>query len=449
MNYTPTFFECDISDVESLSGYCIKKKNGEILRDLTGGLTSHSILGWGSDEIAKLVYEQIKTYAHLDYKTFYDPLRDNLAETLLDALPDFLDKSDWTIFYPGLSGSDGIEGAVKIAYQYHHSRGNIKKTEILGFSQSYHGSTVGALAIGDRPNLSFYSELLPKNISRLDEINDFRKPEGMGQESSDLLKYGLANLQENILKIGPSNICCLVGETISGGLTGFVPKPLGYWEGIKKICDHYDIILIADEIICGTGTSGTFYCWEQDAVAPHITVLGKTLAGGYFPCNALLLDCSIADQLKKTTGRIQQSSTFQGHSIAMSAALHIQQKISRKPFLMDIKLKADLIHDLIKNRLIFSDRFLECTGRGLRYSIQLKGSDKDLFARFVTKCCEEQASLIVDGKWHRFTFSPQLDFPVDELVALTNIFCDIFLEVDKKNLHRRDFRPSDDLQKRY
>lgn len=232
-------------------------------------------------------------------------------------------------------------------------------------------------------------------------------------------------------------------------MTGFVPRPQGYWKAIKKLCDQNDIILIADEIICGSGTSGTFYCWEQDFIAPHITVLGKTLAGGYFPCNALLLNRTIADQIQETSGRIQQSNTFQGHSVAISVALYVQEKISQKSFLTDVMSKGQLAKNLIETRLRSSDRYLDCTGRGMRYSVQLKGTDTDIFARFVTKRCEEEANLVIDGKWHRFTFSPQLDFPKSELLSLTNLFCDIFLEVDKSTAHKKGFKPSDDLQRRY
>ncbi len=290
---------------------------------------------------------------------------------------------------------------------------------------------------------------MPKNIHRIDEINNFRKPQGMDYQNSDLLSYGVADLERKILEVGPDNICCIVGETISGGLTGFVPRPEGYWKAIKEICLAHDIILIADEIICGTGSTGTFYCWEQDSVAPHITVIGKTLAGGYFPCNALLIDKLIADQIEKSCGRIQQSNTFQGHSLAISVALHIQDIITERSFLADVLSKGQLAKNLLEERLGSSQRFLGCSGRGMRYSVQLKGSKTDLFARFVTKRCEESANILIDGKWHRITFSPQLDFPEEELLSLTNTFCDVFLEVDKLEAHMEGFQPSNDLQRRY
>ncbi len=449
MNYVPTFFESDISDIESCEGHIIKLRNGSLLKDLTGGITSHAILGWANEDIISVVTEQLRRYTHLDYKTFHDPLRESLANKLVAGAPYWASDCKLGVFYPGLSGSDAVEGAIKLAYQFHCCRGQSDRTEIISFKQSYHGSTAGSLSIGDRPNLALYSGLLPKNVHRLDEVNIFRPPAGV-ESDSDLLAYGISDFEATLKTVGPQRVCCVVGETISGGLTGYVPRPPTYWQLIKQICRKHDIIFILDEVICGPGATGTYYCWEQDFVVPDITVLGKTLAGGYLPCNALVVEDYIFETIKSSHGRIQQSSTFQGHSLAMAVASHVQEKVQKDTFLTQVANKASAVTNLITHRLEDSDRFAGCTGRGLRYSIQLTGSEADSFARCVTRRCETEAQLIVDGKWHRFTFSPQLDLKIGELLDLTSRFCDIFLEVDRSNNHASDKNTwQSDPQRRY
>ena len=449
MTYISTFFQTDITSVESCSGHLIKLRNGELLRDLTGGITSHSILGWANEEVIETVTKQLKAYSHLDYKTFHDPLRDTLGSLLLGGVPQWAKGSDWSVFYPGLSGSDAVESAVKLAYQLHHCRGQPERTEILSFRESYHGSTLGSLSLGDRPNLAIYSNLFPRNVHRLNEINSFRPPDGVSSDS-DLLLYGLADFNAALANIGAERVCCVVGETIAGGLTGYVSRPAGYWEAIKEICQTHGIILILDEIICGSGATGTYYCWEQDSVAPDITVFGKTLAGGFLPCNALLVANWIFEEIKASAGRIQQSNTFQGHSLAMAVAGHIQKQILTGNFLSQVREKGVAARKLITHRLRHSARFLDCTGRGMRYSIQLAGANSDQFARLVTQRCEKDAKILVDGKWHRFTFSPQLDINLGELLHLTSLFCDIFLDVEHSNLPTLDGdKRNRDPQRRY
>tara|TARA_B100001059_G_scaffold189256_1_gene191888 strand:+ start:14784 stop:16133 length:1350 start_codon:yes stop_codon:yes gene_type:complete len=449
MTYAPTFFESDMPAVERCFGHQIKFCNGNIVKDLTGGITSHSVLSWGDNDVADLVHKQLLTYSHLDYKTFHDPMRERLAKLLVKGVPQKDRGTGWSVFYPGLSGSDGIEGALKLAYQFHCAAGEPERSQIVSFRESYHGSTLGAMSLGDRPNLDMYSPLFPNNIHRLEELNSFRPPPDVMNES-DLLNHGIKNFEAVLRSVGPSKICCIVGETISGGLTGYVKRPTGYWRLIKEMCHRHGIILILDEIICGPGVSGTYYCWEQDRATPDITVMGKTLAGGYFPCNALLVKDEILDTIRSENGRIQQTNTFQGHSVALAVAEYVQKKICDEEFLGSVRSKGAAAVNLITDRLHRSARFQSCTGRGMRYSVQLRGELTDSFARQVTKSCENDAKLLVDGKWHRFTFSPQLDMDVGELLDLTSTFCDIFLNTDStelKNLASEEDKS--DPQRRY
>jgi adenosylmethionine-8-amino-7-oxononanoate aminotransferase len=403
MFYRKTFFDRVKNSVARAVGNKIYLEDGAVFFDFTGGLTSHSIWRWGDTQLAEVIRDQITRYPHLDYKYFYDTNRDELANLLLGSLPPFTAPQNFSVYYPGLSGSDAIEGAVKLSYQFHAANGSSQRKFVISFAESYHGSTMGALSYGDRPNLQLYRELLPTNVVRLPEVNHVRH----GLPEDECYANATSSLRQTIERIGAENIACVIGETISGGLTGFVPKPSGYWRAVKELTASYGIHLILDEIICGTGTTGHYYCCEADDVFPDILVLGKTLAGGYFPLNALICRNEIFDVIEVKDGRIQQSNTFQGHSTAVAAAAYIQKKLIGEGLIERAGRVGQQACERIAARLAELELPGQPVGRGLRFSIQF-GEGADVFTREVALDVERRHGFLVDGKWHRIAFSPQL-----------------------------------------
>jgi adenosylmethionine-8-amino-7-oxononanoate aminotransferase len=443
--YVPTFFEVYGSEIVRMKDNLIYFKDGRTLRDYTGGLTSHSIWPWGDPELINTITEKLHKFPHCDYKSFFDEDRDKLAGLLLNSIPKELGGKDYKVFYPGLSGSDAVESAIKLSYQYHCCRGEPQRTKILSFSESYHGSTLGSLCIGDRPNLSIYSNLFPNNIYKLPEVNHIRYRE------SELVhkNNSIAALKKLLEECDPETVCCVVGESISGGLTGYVPKPKAYWLEVQNLVKNYGVHLILDEVICGTGTSGTFYCAEQDCIVPDQVVLGKTLAGGYLPLNAIVARSEIFETISGSdNARIQQSNTFQGHSTAVVAAVYVQERIMQPSFLENVMQKGERVRSLLSVKLADLGIKFQLAGRGLRLSIQL-AANNDAFCRKVAKDLEDKNSLIVDGKWHRIALSPQLTVDIGELEDC----CDQLVVAFKSNLGLIDM-PSEnkgvtDLQRRY
>lgn len=413
--YTPTFFSLDASNVR----YCIDNRiyleDGTHFSDFTGGLTSHSIWRWGDEKLVEVISKKLTRFPHLDYKFFYDDDRDALSAILLRALP--FEGSDYSVFFPGLSGSDGIEAAIKLSYQYHCNNNEPGRKTILCFRESYHGSTLGALSLSDRPNLGLYKPLLPSNVLSLGEVNSFRNE----RSEEDEYAIGIEELSTVLTSKLGNQVCCLVGESIAGGLTGYVPKPRGYWSKVSELCKLRGIHLILDEVICGTGTSGKYYCFEHDGdFRPEFIVLGKTLAGGYFPLNAVVADKGILGKIRGADGRIQQSNTFQGYSAAVSAALYVQTLVSDSSFLGMVGAKSKLLVSSLEKNFASQNIPVKITGRGLRVSIQL-GKNSDFFTRRVTRDLEKKERILVDGKWHRIVLSPQLTLHEDELIRVSEL----------------------------
>ena len=146
-----------------------------------------------------------------------------------------------------------------------------------------------AMALGDRPNLDFYKAIHPKNLIRVSEPNFFKNK--LSDESEEDYCNRLINeFNKAIESEGSENIAAFVGETCLGGLVGDVPPPKNYWKKIREICTLNNIHLILDEVWCGTGSSGMYYCYEHDEIIPDFVFLGKTLGCGYVPLSAVLVN---------------------------------------------------------------------------------------------------------------------------------------------------------------
>ena len=208
MNYIPTFLN-DSTDyvINKCEGHLIKTHDKSFL-DLTGGLTSHAILAWNRPEIKQAILEQLEQYTHCDYKTFFDPLRETLGSQLLGALP-CSQKQNFGVFFPGLSGSEGVESALKLSYQYRIENDDTRRDKFIFFEQAYHGSTLGALSMTDRPNLLQYQSLFPKNYFKLSEVNYHRKKQNISE--ADYSEEKILELEKLINKVGPETITAIVG----------------------------------------------------------------------------------------------------------------------------------------------------------------------------------------------------------------------------------------------
>lgn len=368
--------------------------------DMTGGFTAHAVIGWNNIEVNSMIKEQLKKITHIDYKMFGDPNRETLATLLCSKKEHNLDK----VFFCGGSGGEACETAMHLSYQAHYESGNVQKTWFISRNQSYHGATTETMSIGERPNLDFYKPLFPKNRAKVSEHNKYRYMLESETED-DYSKRCALELEEKILEIGPEKVSAFIGETIMGGLIGDVPPCKNYWKYIREVCDKYDVHLIIDEVWCGTGTSGKIYCIDWDEISPDFIFLGKTLGAGYVPISAILTSSKIANIIKEGSGRIENSTTFQGHSLAIAAALGVQKVIHEDGFVEEVNRKGNLFRDLLNHHFQDHDFFVNVRGRGMRNSMEITCEEEHLFGLAVTDRMKEEHGILINGKWHRFTFS--------------------------------------------
>lgn len=405
-------------EVKSASAMTLCLQDGRRILDLTGGATSHMILGWNHPQVNDAISVQLQKFSHIDYKAWTDPNCEKLADKLVSEAKHGLDK----VYFAGNSGGEACEAAIKMSYQWHYDTEKPNKQWVISRKQSYHGSSSDAMCLGDRPNLEMYRPILPVKRSQIEEHNPIRHK--LPDESLEQYAIRSADaLEKEIIRLGPENVAAFVGETMMGGLVGDVPPSPGYWQRIREICTQYDVHLILDEVYCGTGTSGKVFCIDWDGVTPDFLFMGKTLAAGYAPINAVMTKSEFEDVIVKGQKRLQHSTTHQAYSLGVAAAIEVQNIIASPGFLENVNSVATFMRSYLDYELSGHPYFVEIRGRGLRFSFEYNCHDLPQFSDKLGRLMLEKHNIYVSAKWHRLCFTPSLiltketaEYALDRLV---------------------------------
>lgn len=271
-------------------------------------------LGHGVPEIADALSAQARRLAYVNGTAFtHDPVESFAAE-LAALCPGDLD-----LVYPLGSGSEAVEAALKLARQYWVENGRPKKHRVVSLVPGYHGNTLLALSASARPHYAtFYRDWLVK-VVRVPAPCAYRcgcggRPPLCPACSGDAVETAL-------LAAGPETVAAFIGEPVGGSSTGAsVPQP-GYWRRVREICDRYEVLLVADEVLTGAGRTGTWSAIERFGVVPDIMTLGKGIAGGYVPLSAVVAPRRIAEVLARGSGGLQHAQTFSHHPVLCAAGL--------------------------------------------------------------------------------------------------------------------------------
>ena len=403
-------------------------RDGKIYNDFSCGFTGHSVIGWGNSEIAEKGKEQLEKIGHIDYKSFQDPNRIELAEKL-----SLLSESNLEYaFFVGGSGGESCEAAIKLSYQAHSLNNKSSKVHYISRKQSYHGISSDNLSLGDRPNLDIFRPFHSNHRSKIEEHNIFRQASKCESEEEYTCR-SIKQLEDEILRIGSENIGGFIGETIMGGLVGDVPPTPGYWRGIRDICNKYDIHLILDEVWCGCGVSGKYFCHDWDFIKPDFVFFGKTLAAGYAPISALMTTENIKSSLCSGKGQIQFSTTFQGHSLSCAITLEVINQIQKNSYIKNALKEGQWLREDINNNLKESKLFRNVRGRGVRNSVEHCASNQHLFSIELGNRLRD-LGYIVSAKWHRIQILPPMNIKREDLKDFLEVFYEQWFKLERERV---------------
>jgi adenosylmethionine-8-amino-7-oxononanoate aminotransferase len=332
--------------------------------DASGG-AAVSCLGHGHPDVIAAMHAQLDRipYAHTGF--FTTEVSEKLADHLVAHAPEGLDH---VYFVSG--GSEAIEAALKLARQYHVENGQPQRTMFVARRQSYHGNTLGALAVGGNEWRRKQFAPLLIDVGRVSPCFEYRERRE-GETQDQYTQRLLAELEAKFLELGPERVIGFVAETVVGATTGAVPPTPGYFRGVRALCDKYGILFIADEVMCGMGRTGTLHAIEQEGVAPDMIVIAKGLGGGYQPIGAVLASGRIIETLQRGSGIFQHGHTYIGHAMACAAALAVQEVIQRDGLLAQVRERGASLRRLLQQRLGEHPNVGDIRGRGLFMGVEL------------------------------------------------------------------------------
>ncbi|MBK8059020.1 MAG: aspartate aminotransferase family protein [Gemmatimonadetes bacterium] len=292
-------------------GCWLEDADGKRYLDAVGGAFVANI-GHGVAEIGAAMAAQASRLAYVNGTAFTNEAVEGLAERLVARTPG-LGKA-----YILGSGSEAVEAALKLARQYWIERGAPAKHKIIALAPGYHGNTMLALSASAREHYRAYWREWLVDVHRIPAPYAYRCPcAGVG----DCPTCSGAALEAAILEEGSDRVAAFILEPVGGSSTGAnVPRD-DYLRTVRDICTRHDVLLIADEVLCGAGRTGTWTAIEQWGVRPDLLTLGKGIGGGYAPVSALMASDAVVDVIARGSGYLMHAQTFSHHAVMCAAGV--------------------------------------------------------------------------------------------------------------------------------
>jgi putrescine---pyruvate transaminase len=286
---------------------------GHKLLDAFAGLWCVNI-GYGRQSMGEVAAKQMTQLAY--YNTFFQSSNEpaiHLAAKLAELAPAGVNH----VFYTN-SGSEGNDTVLRMVRHFWAVQDQPNKNIVIGRFNGYHGSTVAGASLGGMKGMHAQGGLPIPDIHHIEPPFFFADGGDYSEE-----EYGLVaarRLEEKILELGPERVAAFIGEPIMGAIGVYIP-PKTYWPEIERICRKYDILLCADEVICGYGRTGQWFGADYFGFSPDVMTTAKGLTSGYIPMGAVLFNDRIAHVLRDKGGELAHGYTYSGHPVCAAVAL--------------------------------------------------------------------------------------------------------------------------------
>ena len=345
-------------------GCWITDSAGRRYLDGSGG-AAVSCLGHGHPDVLAAMHAQIDRIAYAHTSFFSTEVAEQLAQTLIGSAPDGISN-----VYLVSGGSEAMEAALKLARQYFVEKGEPQRARFIARRNSYHGNTLGALAVGGNqwrrrqfaPLLIEVDHVAATYAYR--DQRDGESPERYGERLA-------LEFEEVIERIGGENVIAFVAETVGGATSGALTAPPGYFKRVRQICDQHGMLLILDEVMCGMGRTGTLHACEAEGIAPDLMAIAKGLGGGYQPIGAVLVGARVIDAISGGSGFFQHGHTYIGHPVACAAALAVQRVLARDDLVARCAKQGALLGVRLAEAFREHPNVGDVRGRGLFQAIEL------------------------------------------------------------------------------
>src|SRR4249920_419245 len=404
------FGKADVPIIVRGDGCHLEDSNGRRYIDALAGLFSVNIGYSFGEEIGQAALEQMRELPFYTNWSYAHPRAIELAAEVASLAPGDLNR----VFFVN-GGSEAVEAAWKLARQYYAARGERHGRAIVtpgaragaqeaevehdaivaaakGVSRpykaiarhiAYHGTTFGALSINGIPALREPFEPLVSEVRHVSNTNRYHRPADETEEQ--FTRFLLDELEHAILSMGPETVCLVHMEPVQNAGGCFTP-PLGYWQGVRDICNRYDVLLSADEVITAFGRVGHWFGSERYDIKPDIMTSAKGLSSSYASIGAVIATDRVMEPFLEATSMYSHGITFGGHPVMCAIALKNIEIMKRERIIEHVRENEQAFHDTLA-QLLDLPIVGDLRGTGYFWAIELV-KDKDTRETFSDEECE-------------------------------------------------------------
>ena len=353
----------DLPKVAWAKGSYVYDVDGKKYIDGSGGPAVYCI-GHSNEEVNEAIKAQLDRIAHGYRYNFSSDALEELTDIVRGRVGGTLNHM---VYVTG--GSEAVESCLKLALQYHAANGEMSRRRFIARERSWHGNTLGALSVSGflERKRAFEGSLL--DVSRLSPANTYRPVPGATAETAG--EACARELEDEILRVGPEKVCAFIFEPVVGAAGGCVPAPPGYARRIREICDRHGVLMISDEVMCGSGRSGTWRALEKDGVEPDIMSVAKGLAAGYLPLGAAIYSDKVADTIHGKHGAPMTGHTFSAHTACCAAGVAVQKIVAREKLVERVATMEAPFRTMLGGALKDVEAVGDIRGRGFFQAIEL------------------------------------------------------------------------------
>ncbi|HHK4225548.1 TPA: putrescine--pyruvate aminotransferase [Pseudomonas aeruginosa] len=404
--------------ITKAEGVYIWDSEGNKILDAMAGLWCVNV-GYGREELVQAATRQMRElpFYNLFFQTAHPPVVE-LAKAIADVAPEGMNH----VFFTG-SGSEANDTVLRMVRHYWATKGRPQKKVVIGRWNGYHGSTVAGVSLGGMKALHEQGDFPIPGIVHI--AQPYWYGEGGDMSPDEFGVWAAEQLEKKILEVGEENVAAFIAEPIQGA-GGVIVPPDTYWPKIREILAKYDILFIADEVICGFGRTGEWFGSQYYGNAPDLMPIAKGLTSGYIPMGGVVVRDEIVEVLNQG-GEFYHGFTYSGHPVAAAVALE-NIRILREEKIIE-KVKAETAPYLQKRWQELADHPLvgEARGVGMVAALELV-KNKKTRERFTDKgvgmLCREHCfrnGLIMRAVGDTMIISPPLVIDpsqIDELITL-------------------------------
>lgn len=351
-------------------GLRLTDSTGKTYLDMMSSHTRANALGYGNEEIAMAVYEQLRTLHYVGtVANLAEPTID-LATKIASLAPKGLER---ILFVSG--GSEAVESALKLAKQYQIGSGKKPRAyKVISRWNAYHGATMGAMGATDWLGIRHINEPGAVGFSFIPGPMNYRNPFNM--ETEAYMAFCADYLEQQILHEGPELVAAFIAEPVMQA-NGVQVTPPSYFQRVREICDKYGVLWIDDEVITGFGRTGNWFAIERAGVTPDIMTFAKAVTAGYMPMGGIIAKPEIADAMPI----FRHVHTFSGHAGASAAASTVVHIMERDRLVEKVRTDGAYFLDALKRELEPLSIVGEARGAGFWVAVDFT-SDKKTKAAF-------------------------------------------------------------------